>query len=203
MDRLIIGITGGIASGKSTFLAILGDNGFHTISADDIVGKLYQKKAPGYKGLIKLKIDGLFDKDGNLNKKKLREIIFSDSSTKDRVEEIIHPFVIEEIKKQIQASTSNKVVVEIPLLFEVGLENICTYTVTISAKKELMIKNIKDRYVIGKNEAEKMINSQMDIKIKMKKSDFVIINDGNLEDFKCKTLEFIKNLDNKKRGKND
>ena len=65
-----------------------------------------------------------------------------------------------------------------------------------------MIKNINDRYGTKKDEAEKMINSQMDIQIKMKKSDFVIINDGNLEDFKYKTLEFIKNID-KKRGKND
>ena len=202
MNRLIIGITGGIASGKSTFLAILRENGFYTISADDIVGKLYQKEAQGYKGLTKLNIDGLFDKDRNINKKKLREIIFSSSAIKEKIEKIVHPLVIENIQKQIQTCPSNRIAVEIPLLFEAGLENICTYTVTISTKKELMIKNINDRYGTKKDEAEKMINSQMDIQIKMKKSDFVIINDGNLEDFKYKTLEFIKNID-KKRGKND
>ena len=203
MNRLIIGITGGIASGKSTFLTILGKNGFYTISADDIVRKLYQKDAQGYKGLVKLKIDGLFDEDKNINKKRLREIIFSSSEIKDKIEKIVHPLVIEDIKRQIQTSKSNRIAVEIPLLFEAGLEDLCTYTVTISTKKELMIKNINDRYGTEKDEAKKMIDSQMDIQIKMKRSDFVIMNDGTLEDFKYKTLEFIKTVENKKRGDND
>ena len=191
MNRTIIGITGGIASGKSTFLAILGEKGFHTISADDIVGKLYDKNADGYKGLIKLNIDDLFDKDKNVNKEKLREIIFSNSAIKDKIEKIIHPLVIKDIKKQIQDCQSNRIAVEIPLLFEAGLENLCTFTVTISAKKELMTKNINDRYGIGKNEAEKMIDSQMDIQIKMKRSNFVVINDGTLEDLRNKAQELM------------
>ena len=191
MNRTIIGITGGIASGKSTFLAILGEKGFHTISADDIVGKLYDKNADGYKGLIKLNIDDLFDKDKNVNKETLREIIFSNSAIKDKIEKIIHPLVIKDIKKQIQDCQSNRIAVEIPLLFEAGLENLCTFTVTISAKKELMTKNINDRYGIGKNEAEKMIDSQMDIQIKMKRSNFVVINDGTLEDLRNKAQELM------------
>jgi dephospho-CoA kinase len=196
--RLIIGVTGGIASGKSTFLSILGDSGFVTISSDDIVKKLYEKDAPGYKELVKLGVKGLLDKDGNINKDALRKMVFSDTARKAEIEKLIHPLVIKEIQAQVQANSTKNIAVEIPLLFEAGLEKMCTHTVTVYADEHMMIDNISARYGITKEEAQKMIYSQMDMQTKMQKSDFVVMNKGTVEDLRNKTLELINKI--KKAG---
>lgn len=195
--RLIIGVTGGIASGKSTFLSILGENGFATISSDDIVKKLYEKDAPGYRELIKLGVKGLLDKSGNINKDVLRKMVFSDTastSKKAEIEKLIHPLVIKEIQRQAQANGSRDIAVEIPLLFEAGLEKMCTHTVTVYADEHMMISNISARYGVKKEDAQKMISSQLDMQTKMQKSDLVVMNTGTVEDLRNKTLELIKKI---------
>ena len=194
MNRLIIGVTGGIASGKSTFLSILGENGFKIISADEIVKRLYEKGAPGYNAIKGLGIADLFDMNAELNKKRLRHIIFSDVKMKTKVEKMIHPLVISQMKEFIESNHTSNIAVEIPLLFEAGLEDMCTHTVTIYAKKEMMMRNIKTRYGATEKEAEEMLASQMDIQTKMKMSGFVIMNNETLDDLRNRTVDFIKNI---------
>lgn len=194
MNRLIIGITGGIASGKSTFLSIMQMNGFFTISADKVVRELYKKNEKGYLKILELKLGDILDSEQNINTKKLRELIFSRPDIKDKIEKAIHPLVTSEINKIIHQSDKNKIAIEVPLLFEAGIENIFTHIVTISAKKDLMIKNIVSRYGIQNENAEKMLNNQMNIQKKVERSTFVIQNNGSYDEFISNGKKLAKKL---------
>lgn len=194
MNRLIIGITGGIASGKSTFLSIMQENGFFTISADDIVRELYKKNERGYFKILELKLGDVLDNEQNLDTKKLRELIFARPEIKDKIEKTIHPLVTSEINRLIKQSEKNKIAIEVPLLFEAGLENIFTHTVTISAKKDLMIENIVSRYGIQNKDAEKMLGNQMDIQKKVERSTFVIQNNSSYDEFISKGKKLARKL---------
>ncbi|MEI6093713.1 MAG: dephospho-CoA kinase, partial [bacterium] len=186
MSRLIIGITGGIASGKSTFLSIMQEQGFLTISADNIVKELYKKDKKGYQKIIELRLDNILDKEQNIDIKRLRELVFSKPEIKNKIELAIHPLVIKELNKLIKQSDKDKIAIEIPLLFEAKLEKIFSHTVTISAKKGLMIQNIIQRYGIQEKEAEKMLENQMDIEKKVERSTFVLQNNDSYDAFVSK-----------------
>ncbi|MFH1222724.1 MAG: dephospho-CoA kinase [Pseudomonadota bacterium] len=198
MKKTIIGITGGIASGKSSFAAYLKKHGFHTLSSDEIVNTLYKKGGAGYKALTSLKIKGVVDKDGELNKKKMRDLIFGDKDIRAKVEKAIHPLVIKEIKSFIERKPDGTYIsVEIPLLFEADLQKLCTHTLTVFTPRGQMTKTLKERYSITADEAEKMLGTHMDISLKMLRSDFVILNTGSLMELKKKADIFVSILKNR------
>jgi len=202
MDKIIIGITGGIASGKSSFLSFLKKYRFKTLSADEIVSSLYKKDGLGYKALKALRIKGTFDSDGNLNKKKVRDLIFRNKTIRNRVEKVIHPLVIKEIKDFIKGVPKGSLAcVEIPLLFEADKQELCTYTATIYTPETQMIKTLRERYSISAKEAEKMLGTHMDITQKMMRSDIVIFNTGSLKTLQDKAGKLAVVL-NKIRGVN-
>jgi len=192
MDKTVIGITGGIASGKSSFASYLKKHKFYTLSSDEIVSNLYKKGSAGYKALTSLKLKGVLDSDGNINKKKMRDLIFGDKKIREKVERTIHPLVIDEIKTFIKdLPEKSYACVEIPLLFEADLQKLCTYTATIYTPKEQMTKALKERYAITSEEIEKMLGTHMDIALKMMKSNFVILNTGSLGELKNKADKFV------------
>lgn len=194
MKQTVVGVTGIMSSGKSTFCKALGEIGFQIISSDDLVANLYKKNSDGTKALAKLKIRGLVKNDGSVDKPKLRELMFGDKSFRKKVEQLIHPIIISEIKKLIKKAGNKLVAVEIPLLFEARLENLCDYTVTVFREKRHSLSAIKDKYKIALAEAENMLNAQLNLVEKMIRSDFTIINDGSLEDLNKKAIIFKRSV---------
>ena len=179
---VILGITGTIASGKSAFTENLVNLGFKTLSADKIVGDLCQKDQKGYIGLIKLGLTNLTDNDGHINKSFFRELVFGDDKIRKQVEVVLHPLVIENIKQEIAKLKQNeKLAVEIPLLFETGLQDICTYTVAVCRGNRAVIDSVAQRYSISKIEAEKLLKIQMSVGEKIIKADFVVMNSNSLK----------------------
>jgi len=186
MKNPVIGITGIMSSGKSSFCKALGELGFRTISSDDLVNTLYQKGSAGAKALAELNINGIVNKDGSVDKPKLRELMFSDAKLRKKIESVVHPIVISEIKDLIKKDEKEPIAIEIPLLFEAGLESLCSFTVTVFREKRHALLSTQEKYKIALIEAENMLNAQLDLVDKMIRSDFTILNDGSLDNLKQK-----------------
>ena len=182
MKALVLGITGIMSSGKSSFCKALSHHGVETISSDELVDKLYQKGSGGAKELAKLKIPGIIKTDGSVDKPKLRDLMFSDTDVRSKVEQAIHPIIISEIKELIKTKKSEIVAVEIPLLFEAKLEGLCDVTLTVFRKRQDVISSVMKKYDISISKVEEMLKAQLPITSKMVLSDLTVINNGSVDD---------------------
>ena len=117
---MIIGLTGGIASGKSTVSSILIEKGFRVIDSDKISREVVQTGKPAYKAVVNFFGEIILDNDGSLNRQKLANIVFSDKEMLQVLNNITHPYIFQELKKQIfdACIEPNIIFVDIPLLFE-------------------------------------------------------------------------------------
>ncbi|MFA5779631.1 MAG: dephospho-CoA kinase [Elusimicrobiota bacterium] len=169
----IIGLTGGLASGKTTVLNQFEKLGVKTISCDEIAKKVF------YGTNVPKKIKKLF---GTLNRKKIAKIIFSDFAKRKQLEKILHPEIIKELKKQFSILNSqfSIVVVDVPLLFEVHLEKMFDKIIVVYCKKNQQISRLMKRDKLTKSEAIKRIASQMPMGEKIKLADFTIKNTESL-----------------------
>lgn len=175
-----IGVTGGIASGKSLVCSFLREFGIPVISADEIVKEL-QKDAYYLMKIKELFGDEVFDGE-NLNRKKLASIIFSDENKRELLNKLLHPPVLLEIKKRMESLKDHKIIaVEVPLLFEVGIEDWFDEIWVVYIPKDLQVKRIIERDNITEEEALLRINSQISLENKVKRANYVIYNDKDIE----------------------
>ena len=193
---MIVGITGGIGSGKSTVSRILRDKGFYFVDLDMISHEVIQD--PGIKTEIFKNFGSeIFDKE-EISRKKLGKIVFENKKKLKKLNSIMHPEILKRMRKKINESKKNLVFVEIQLLFEVGWENEFDLILLIWADKNTQIKRVLARDKRSENETENIINSQISLDKKIKKSDYVIENNNdNLEDLKNKIDDFINFLETK------
>lgn len=190
--RYVIGITGGIASGKSTICSLLLSEGYKIIDSDQINKKLSLIGMPVYNEIVKHFGDDYVLPDGNINKSKLAKLIFSNNEAKLRLNEITHPLILKEIKREIDSS-EGIVFVDVPLLFEGNLENLFDKIICVYLEKNIQLKRLMHRDNIDENYALQKINSQMDLDIKKMKSDFVIDTNCDLDCIK-KQINSIINI---------
>ena len=188
-----VGITGGIGTGKSLVSNILKELGITVISADEIVREL--QKDPYYLQKIReIFGDDVFDED-NLNRKKLAKIIFSDSDARRKLENLLHPPVLEEIKKRLEELKEKDIIaVEVPLLFEVGIEDWFDEIWVVYAPFEIQLERIINRDKVSKEDAIARIRAQIPIEEKVKKADFVIYNDKDIESTKNQIKERVSTI---------
>ena len=192
---MIIGITGGISSGKSFFSNYLKEKGFFVICADEISKKITEKNKSGYFEIIK-NFDNILDANQNIDRKKLGNIIFSDFSKRKLLNEILHPIIKEEIKEQINIGkkTYTNVFVDVPLLYEASFDDLCDYVVIVYCDKETQIERLIIRDSITREEALKKINSQMDLNEKVKLGNYVINNSFSKEKTLIEFEKFLKEV---------
>jgi dephospho-CoA kinase len=185
---LIIGLTGGIATGKSESAKYLKMLNVYTIDADEISRNIITEDITVLNKLVKNLGRNILSSNGNLNRQKLADIIFSDRKSKLIVEKIIHPYVISKINKMIEQKIDkyNNIVIDVPLLFEVGLNRICDKTVVIWVPYDIQIQRLTLRNKFNIEQIEKRIYSQMPIEKKVKLADFIIDNTGSKSDLKKK-----------------
>ncbi|MCM8817948.1 MAG: dephospho-CoA kinase [Candidatus Omnitrophica bacterium] len=184
----IVGITGILGSGKTTVSNIIKDMGFKVISCDEIVQKLLNKK------FIIKRIEKIFGSDvligENLNRKKIRKIIFDDAEKKEKLEKLIHPFVFDKIKKEI-FDTKKKggiIFIEIPLLFETKSEFLFDKIIVVSSRLKEIKERLKNKYL--KEEIEKIWKSQISLTHKKKEADYIVDNSGSI----LKTQKCVKRI---------
>ena len=177
---MILGITGTSGSGKTTVGNILSkrENVF-VIDADSVAKKL---NAPGTSYMNEIKKcfgDKFFLEDGNLNRKKMADEIYSNNESREKLNSITFKYVVDkilEIIKSDDATNKDYIVVDAPLLFESGLQNFCDYTISLISEYETKIKRICNRDNIDEDTARRRLNIQHDDKYYIEQSDYVINN---------------------------
>ena len=176
-----IGLTGGIASGKSTIANYIATKkGIKTLNADDYSKKLLLFNNQSYKKMINHfgnELEDKSSKEKKINTKLLRKIIFDDSKAKKWIENLLHPLIKENmIKDCIKLKKEKTLLLEIPLLYEAGFESLCTEIWLIKCPKKIQKERLMLRDNINNQDAEKIINIQKNLIDKEKKSDFIIEN---------------------------
>ena len=188
---MIIGLTGSIATGKSQSSKIFKQLGCYIIDADKLSRKLTVKGSKCLADIVKVFGEDILKPNGQLNRKKLGSIIFNDKVYKTQLEKIIHPHIIKKTNEVIAKKyKTTDIIVDAPLLFEVGLDRVCDKVIVIYAKYHLQLKRLMKRDNLSKQEAEKRIALQMPIEEKMELADITIDNSGTLAELK-RNIKFI------------
>ncbi|MBF0343900.1 MAG: dephospho-CoA kinase [Nitrospirae bacterium] len=180
---MLVGLTGNFGSGKSAVLSEFDAIGAVTVSADGIVHRLL--KSDKIKGMLVAVTGDIIIHDGEqkgeIDKRKMADIVFSDSEIRAKVEAIIHPQVIKEIKALAELNRTTSVVAEIPLLFEGGFDKLMDKTVTVTGTRGVVIERLlKKGY--SQEEIDRRLAAQMPDSEKVRMSDYVIDNSSTLED---------------------
>lgn len=194
---MIIGLTGGIASGKSTVSNIFRELGVKIVDAD-IVAKNISKQEESIKKIIEIFGKDIVDENGKVIREKLREKAFKNRELLQELNRIIHPQVIEYFKKvKTQTSEEELVIFDIPLLYEAGMEYLCDQVIVVGLDRKKQIERVISRDGSSEELAKKIIENQFSLEKKMEKADIIIMNDGTLEELEDKVKKVYINL---KRG---
>ena len=193
----IIGLTGGIASGKSTIASFFKDEGIPVIETDQIAKTILQPGSDAFNEVVKHFGEEILLSEGIINRKALGERIFKDEPERDILNQIVHPEV--RIITQSKADVLKKeghaiIVIDVPLLFEAGFDQDVDQTLVVSVPKDIQIERLMARDGIEKAYALKKTNAQMPLKEKRKRADFVIDNRGSILDTKNQFNEVLKAL---------
>jgi len=172
---LIIGLTGGISSGKSTVSSMFQQLGIEVVDADIVARLVVQKGQPA---LTKLesKFGADILKNGELNRVKLREIIFADETKKNWLNALLHPIIRHEMLRQLQSASGDYVLLEAPLLFENKLEVYCDHVIVVDVDEALQIKRATARDNCSVEQAKSIIKSQINRQQRIDKGNFIIDN---------------------------
>lgn len=165
---MILGLTGGIATGKSTVVEIFKDEGFPIVDADIIAREIVEPGTPGLQAVVDAFGSELLFADGSLNRKKLGKIIFSDKQKRERLNRVLSPFLREAILTDIarKKNLSSLVIVDIPLLYEGGYDAVVDQVAVVYIPEELQLSRLMKRDDLSALEAEQRIDSQMPIEEK-------------------------------------
>ncbi len=179
---MVIGLTGGIGTGKSTVARRLIEKGYPVIDTDIISKEVIEREEIIIK--INEEIGDVLDYNGKINRKKLGQIVFKDKKKLNVLNSIMHPIILNEMRKQINEKSKlhNIIIVDVPLLFEINIEKEFDLILLVYSTKEIQLKRIMERDNRTKEEALNIINSQMDLELKKKKSDYILKNNNTLKD---------------------
>jgi dephospho-CoA kinase len=194
---LKLGVTGGVGSGKSAVCDVLAGKGLIVISADELARRAVLPGTGAYENIVKHFGSNVVSKDGGLDRKKLRAIISRDKDAKHKLESFVHPEVFQQMEIEFNAAATRRepvVVVEVPLLFELGLKPFFDFTLTVCAGRDIRIKRMMQRDQVSFSDAEALLGIQMPDEEKIKKSDFIIDNNGNMEELQELINEFYHTL---------
>lgn len=194
----VIGLTGGIASGKSTVSILLKNKGAVIIDADEISRKVMEKGTKVFSEIVKYFGDKILGKDGNINRQKLGQIVFSNTDFLKVLNDITHPAIIYEIKKKLallEKTGEPVVVIDAALLLESGLNLLTDEVWVVAVSKETQLRRLMIRdNLIDKNQAIERIKSQMPQDEKLKYANKVIDNDKDIEHTKKQVDNLWKEL---------
>jgi dephospho-CoA kinase len=188
---LIIGLTGGIASGKSTVSNMLKELAIPVIDADVIAKEIVQKDRPAYRDIVRTFGTGILAEDLQLDRPKLGAIVFQDEGKRQLLNQIVHPAVRKEMLAQKEFFLQEgyeTVVLDIPLLFESKLTALVDKVLLVFVDDSVQLERLMTRNNFTKEEAEARIRSQMPLGQKVSLADEVINNNGTMEEAKEQLL---------------
>ena len=191
---LLVALTGNYGMGKSTVLSLFKKFGVFTLDADEIVDSIFRRKKILEK-IRQLMGDSVFHDNGSLNKKKVAEIIFRNALLRRSVEDVLHPFVFKKIKDLLEKMNINDkiLIVAVPLVYERAYEDKFDKTIVVHTTEEISLHRLGIKGV-SRRDALLRLKTQMPIEEKMKRADFLINNDGTLNETKAQVEKLLKNL---------
>lgn len=175
---LHIGLTGGIASGKSTVCNIFAGLGAAIIDADDIARQVCQQDTPAYQKIVAHFGDGVLLETGDLDRQALRQLIFQDVDAKKALEAIIHPQVRQALTAQLKQSQAAVTIVAVPLLIEAEMQDMFDRILLVTANHNTQLARLLSRETISESLAEQMISAQIDDQQRLNYADDIIDNNG-------------------------
>ncbi|MDA1477575.1 dephospho-CoA kinase [Bacillus changyiensis] len=184
---LVIGLTGGIASGKSTVAQMFQKRGITVVDADFIAKEVVEKGKAAYQKMVEVFGEKILLDNGDIDRKKLGTLVFTNEDKRKQLNEIVHPEVRKAmIKQRDQAIQANEqiVVLDIPLLYESRLESLTDKVLVVWVPKHLQLERLMKRNQLTEEEAKNRINAQLSLDEKKQKADVVIDNSGSLENTK-------------------
>jgi dephospho-CoA kinase len=193
-----IGLTGGIACGKSTVANLLVRRGALLIDADQIAREVVLPGSPALGQIVQRFGQAVLQEDGSLYRKKLGEIIFADQAARRELEAIVHPVIRQRMREQLsafeQADPDKLVVVDIPLLYESKLESMVDDVLVVYVPRDIQLERLMTRDGLTIEQAEGRLAAQMPIEEKRALADFVIDNSGTLEQTEREVDAFWKGM---------
>lgn len=192
----IVGLTGGIATGKSAVSRLLRELGAVVIDADAASRKVVETGSPGLEQVVQAFGDKILLPDGALDRKALGKIIFGDADARRRLDSILHPLIFREMEQELSAvlrEGASVVVLDIPLLFETGLfVDTIDESVVVYARPEVQLRRLMERDGLTEEEASQRIRAQMPVDLKAQRAEHVIDNSGPWEDTKRQVKDLWK-----------
>jgi dephospho-CoA kinase len=180
--KLVIGLTGGIGSGKSTVADLFVQRGAEIIDTDRISHDLTQPDQEAYLQIIAKFGRYLVMGNRHLNRKTLRKIIFADSADRKWLESLLHPLIRKELERRVEVSTAPYCIAVIPLLFENEPNPLLQRTLVVDAPEELQVSRTQARDMHTPEEVDAIMKTQVTRDIRLASANDVIVNDGKLDD---------------------
>ena len=190
-EPILIGLTGGIASGKSTVIQYLRYQGYPVIDADKLGHKVLEPENPGYRKVLEIFGEGILNKDKTVNRLILGGIVFSDPSKLKSLNEISHPIIAEMVQKEFKSIVSNDskgiVFLEAALLIEANWYNMCHHIWVVTLETVEAIRRLQKRDGFSESEARSRLESQITAKERLAYADVILRNDGSRKDLLSQT----------------
>ena len=181
---IVVGLTGSVGTGKSTVAGFFRELGAYTVDWDELARKAIDKHSKAWREIVECFGDEFLNEDQTLNRRKLADMVFADEEKRARLNQIVHPQVVEEderITEDIRRLDPDAIIIkDIPLLHEAALPIVVDRTVVVYASEEAQLRRLEERGM-RVEDARRRIASQLPLDDKIRSADFVIDNDGSLE----------------------
>lgn len=190
----IIGLTGGIGSGKSTVAKFIEDMGFPVYYSDIRAKEIVNDNEILKSKIVELLGSEAYNENGNYNRKYVASLVFGNDELLQKLNQTIHPAVREDFENWVSRQSSEFVFKETALLFELGLDKECHQSILVTAEDNLRIKRVMDRDGKTYREVETIMDKQMPEKDKIRKTVFIIYNNDGLAELRTETEKVINKL---------
>jgi len=192
---IFAGLTGSIATGKSSVCFIFKGLEIPVIDADMLARDIVRPGEEGWLSVVQAFGDGILLPDGNVDREKLGRIIFADKTARDELNNCLHPLIINkllsDVEKLKKSMGGSLIIADIPLLIECGMQKYFDKIILVNSDRETQIRRLIKRNNLTIEDAEKRVNSQMPIEEKRKFADFIIDNCGSFEDLEVKARDLF------------
>ncbi|WP_345864685.1 dephospho-CoA kinase [Shewanella algae] len=188
MAEFIVGLTGGIGSGKTTVANLFAEQGIVLVDADIIAREVVAKDSDGLKQIGDKFGPQMLTPEGNLNRAALREQIFHHPEDREWLNALLHPMIRTRMQEQLEMAASPYVIMVVPLLFENGLDKLADRTLVVDISPKLQLQRTIERDMVSKEQVQNIINSQSDRQSRLDKADDVIDNQGEIDALQAQVL---------------
>lgn len=189
-----IGLTGSIGTGKSTVASYLKKRGYMVLDADRTVHDLYEQAS--FRELFIQEFGRKFlDEEGLIDRRRLAKTVFEDEAVRERLNRLVHPLAFDCLFEQAKRCNREEVIYDVPLLFESGMDLYMDAIIVVVCEEEISKKRVRLRDDRSSREVEKIFEYQTSQEEKIKKADFVIRNDSNLEELFLRVDDMLPELD--------